>query len=339
MGPRNLGTAAPPDTRRDPRSERFVGPLDDQAKSFAASTQATKGNKAFHAPSPKRLEGPGTPILLHTTYDRGCGQQSQGVAGKKAADKQGAVTLTVRDSHGDAGDPEVAALWRPCARYDRRSRQRRRRAGPRICAPHGLSPAERKLLAEAMHWLRGIGLGAFISVDGGRSPDAERMVRGLVRRLRSDLVQRQRRAGMRSGLLVTVFEALGRDGRPKFNAHVIAIMPDADARDRLIESLHRSSVYTGRADVRPVDDWSRLTAYLLKEATPQAWFGAGKSFRRIKGSIPLGDLGGDRVVLSLDLKAALIDARRIEPYRRSYAKRLPKAPAVRQLAHSKESGP
>ena len=129
---------------------------------------------------------------------------------------------------------------------------------------------------------------------------------------------------------MTVFEALGRDGRPKFNAHVIAIMPDADARDRLIESLHRSSVYSGRVDVRPVDDWSRLTAYLLKEATPQAWFGAGKSFRRIKGSIPLGKLGGNRVVLSLDLKAALIDAGRIEPYRRSYAKRLPKAPAVRR---------
>ena len=144
-------------------------------------------------------------------------------------------------------------------------------------------------------------------------------------------MQRQRRAGMRWGLLVTVFEALGRDGWPKFNAHVIVIMPDADARDRLIESLHRSSVYSGRVDVRPVDDWSRLTAYLLKEATPAAWFGAGKSFRRIKGSIPLGDLGGDRVVLSLDLKAALIDVGRIEPYRRSYAKRLPKAPAVRQL--------
>ena len=151
-------------------------------------------------------------------------------------------------------------------------------------------------------------------------------------------MQRQRRAGMRWGLLVTVFEALGRDGRPKFNAHVIVIMPDADARDRLIESLYRSSVYSGRVDVRPVDDWSRLTAYLLKEATPAAWFAAGKRFRRIKGSIPQGELGGDRVVLSLDLKAALIDAGRIEPYRRSYAKRLPKAPAVRQLARSKESG-
>jgi hypothetical protein len=144
---------------------------------------------------------------------------------------------------------------------------------------------------------------------------------------------------MRSGLLVTVFEALGRDGRPKFNAHVIAIMPTAAERDSLVDSLNRSSVYAGHLDARLVDNWNRLTTYLLKEATPQAWFGAGKSFRRIKGSIPLGELGGNRVVLSLDLKAALIDARRIEPYRRSYAKRLPKAPAVRQLAHSEESGP
>jgi hypothetical protein len=76
-----------------------------------------------------------------------------------------------------------------------------------------------------MHWLRGRGSGAFISVEAGRSPDAERTVRALTRRLKSDLVQRQRRAGMR-GLLVTVFEALGRDGRPKFNAHVILVVPE-----------------------------------------------------------------------------------------------------------------
>jgi hypothetical protein len=126
---------------------------------------------------------------------------------------------------------------------------------------------------------------------------------------------------MRCGLLVTVFEALGRDGRPKFNGHVIVVMPDADARDRLIESLHRSSVYVGRVDARPVDNWNGLTAYLLKEATPAAWFAAGKRFRRIRGSIPLGDLGGDRVVLSRDLRDALIASGRIAPFKRTYAKR------------------
>jgi len=39
------------------------------------------------------------------------------------------------------------------------------------------------------------------------------------------------------------------------------------------------------------DDKSRLRLIdLLKEATPQAWYGARKSFRRIKGRIPLGEL-------------------------------------------------
>jgi hypothetical protein len=288
-------------------------------KTFAVSRQS----ESVSTPAVR----PGASTILHTTPDRGIGQQSQGVAGTTAAERWGSLSLTVRADIS----PEESA-------YHQALRRRADRVS-RICALHGLSHAECRLLAEAMHWLRGRGSGAFISIEAGRSPDAEPTVRALARRLRSDLVQRQRRAGMRWGLLVTVFEALGRDGRPKFNAHVIVIMPDADARDRLIESLYRSSVYSGRVDVRPVDDWSGLTAYLLKESTPAAWFAAGKRFRRIKGSIPLGDLGGDRVVLSLDLKAALIDARRIEPYRRSYAKRLPKAPVVRQLAHSKESGP
>jgi hypothetical protein len=51
--------------------------------------------------------------------------------------------------------------------------------------------------------------------------------------------------------------------------------------------------------------------------TPQAWYGARKGFRRIKGSIPLGQLGGDRVVLSKDLKDTLLHTGRIEPYRRT----------------------
>jgi len=78
---------------------------------------------------------------------------------------------------------------------------------------------------------------------------------------------------------------------------------------------------------KPVVDWPGLTGYLLKEATPQAWYGAKKSFRRIKGSIPLGELGGDRVALSSDLKDTLLRSGRIEPYRRTYAKRQPKVSA------------
>jgi len=95
-------------------------------------------------------------------------------------------------------------------------------------------------------------------------------------------------------------------------------MPNVTARDRLIESLN-GSVYGEHVDARPVVNWPGLTTYLLKEATPQAQY--RKGFRRIKGSIPLGALGGDRVVLSNDLKEALLRSGRIEPYRRTYAKR------------------
>ncbi|HKN26966.1 MAG TPA: hypothetical protein VJY34_03430 [Roseiarcus sp.] len=163
----------------------------------------------------------------------------------------------------------------------------------------------------------------FVSIEAGRSPDAEKKVRALARRVKSDIALRQRRSGMRRTNSVSVFEALGRDGSPKFGAHIVALMPSAPARDKLIESLNRSA-YRERVLAKPVDDWPGLTTYLLKEATPQAWYGAKKSFRRIKGSIPLGELGGDRVVLSHDLKETLLRSGRIEPYRRTYAKRLTK---------------
>jgi len=53
-----------------------------------------------------------------------------------------------------------------------------------------------------------------------------------------------------------------------------------------------------------------------------------RDIRRVRGSIPLGALGGDRVILSRDLRDALVNLGRIAPYRRTYAKRLPKAPAL-----------
>jgi hypothetical protein len=89
-----------------------------------------------------------------------------------------------------------------------------------------------------------------------------------------------------------------------------------------------TKVYAQHVLAEPVTDWPGLTGYLLKESTPQAWYGAHKSFRRIGGSIALGELGGDRVVLSNDLKETLLRSGTIEPYKRTYAKRLPKAPVA-----------
>jgi hypothetical protein len=166
----------------------------------------------------------------------------------------------------------------------------------------------------------------FVSIEAGRSPEAEKIVRALTRRAKSDIALRQRRSGMRRTHSVSVFEALGRDKSPKFGAHIVALMPTTATRDKLIESLN-GSAYRQHVDAKPVVNWLGLTTYLLKEATPQAWYGAKKSFRRIKGSIPLGGLGGDRVVLSKDLKETLLRSGTIEPYRRTYAKRQPKVEA------------
>ena len=216
-----------------------------------------------------------------------------------------ADTLEVNDVHADA-------LPRAC----------------RIAAPHGLSHHERDLLSEGLDHMRERGPCVFVSVEAGREPGNERIVRGLTRKLKSVIAQHQRRAGMRRAIFITVFEALGRDKQPKFGAHVVALMPNVAARDKLVDSLNGSKVYARHVLAEPVTDWPGLTGYLLKEATPQAWWGARKRFRRVGGPIPLGELGGDRVVPSNDLKDALLRAERIKPYRRTYAKRRSKAPVL-----------
>ena len=60
-------------------------------------------------------------------------------------------------------------------------------------------------------------------------------------------------------------------------------MPTTADRDKLIEILN-GSAYGAHVLAKPVVDWPSLTGCLLKEATPQAWHGAKKSFRRVKGS-------------------------------------------------------
>jgi hypothetical protein len=191
------------------------------------------------------------------------------------------------------------------------------------------------MLAEGFDYMRRFP-GVLVSVQAGYGSNAEKIVRGIVSRVRSDITTRQRRAGMRRrAFSTTVFEALDRKKQPKFGAHVVAVMRDAEARDRLIESLNSSTAYdrlVGAAVdgkvvyASPVTDWSGLSKYLCKEATPQAAY--KRDIRRVGGSICLGDRGGDRVILSGDLKNALVNTGRIKPYRRTYATRLAKAPEL-----------
>jgi hypothetical protein len=55
-------------------------------------------------------------------------------------------------------------------------------------------------------------------------------------------------------------------------------MPDVDARDRLIERIHRSSVYVGRVDARPVDNWNRLTPTCSRKRRRRRGSGRGRAF-------------------------------------------------------------
>ena len=96
-----------------------------------------------------------------------------------------------------------------------------------VAAPHGPSHRERNLLTESFAHMRQRGRGRFASIEAGRSLDAENIVRALTRRVKSDMAQRQRRAGIRRVLLTTVFEARDRKKREKFGAHIVAVMPKA----------------------------------------------------------------------------------------------------------------
>ncbi len=85
----------------------------------------------------------------------------------------------------------------------------------------------------------------FVSIEVGRSPDAEKKVRGLARRVKSDIALRQRRAGMRR-IHETISQCATEVG--KRLAHVVgergrAVRPQATQMggDQLavVEDLHR----------------------------------------------------------------------------------------------------
>lgn len=189
-------------------------------------------------------------------------QENRGFASENVVNNQGSPPIIVRDS----------------------LRQ--------VSAKHGLTHDERDLLTESFDLMRQVGPGVFVSIEAGRSPDAERTVRAITRRVKSDLAQRQRRAGMRRVRMTTVFEGLGRDKQPKFGAHIVAVLPDAATRDRAVEAFNGSAAYADMAAgfsenghpvfAEPVTDWAGLTTYLLKEATPQAQY--LRDFRRVGGS-------------------------------------------------------
>ena len=130
---------------------------------------------------------------------------------------------------------------------------------------------------------------------------------------------------MRRPSWVEAMHAKARDGSPKVNAHVIAPMPDAPQRDKLVAAVNGSSVYGHHALADPVTNLEGLKGYLLQEMTPQAAWRTG--IRRNKGSHPLGELGGDRVRVSDAVREGLERSGRMERWTRTYAARRPRAVA------------
>jgi hypothetical protein len=193
-------------------------------------------------------------------------------------------------------------------------------ARPRTACSHGLGPSELRWPGEGMGYLKRQGAGSFVTVEAYAK--TEREARALFRKVKSDIALRQRRAGARRVLWLEILE-----GEPAVHSHIVAAFHSQAEVEGTADSLNRSSVYGETVFAEPVSDWAGLTGYLAGEATPQAWFAAGKSFPRVAGSHRLGEGGGDRVRLSPDLEAALLRAGRVEPRKRTYAARaLPKPP-------------
>lgn len=205
-------------------------------------------------------------------------------------------------------------------RRTRKSGERdRRKAGRRIACTWGLSHLEIPIASEAAHWMerKGGNLWNAVIADSYRP---EREVRELVRRFKNKLVQAQREAGTEPYWL-----DIG-EGRPAYHANIIFPLHGPKGT-RLVERLRNSPLFPG--DVLLIQRTygvHGLIGYLAKERTPQAAYIRGlRMKKRLRGSHPLGEGGGDRVRLSKALYRDLVAAERIAPWQRVYARRsLPK---------------
>jgi hypothetical protein len=112
---------------------------------------------------------------------------------------------------------------------------------------------------------------------------------------------------------VTVFENSG-----GLHAHIVFI---SDRAGEIVAALKRSRQFGELVDAKPVYDLQGLFNYLTKERTPQANYRRGHMFGgRLKGSHPI-DGGGDRVRPNAELKRDAIQARYIELWQQTNARR------------------
>lgn len=189
---------------------------------------------------------------------------------------------------------------------------------PRTASPFGLSHLELPRLTEGLSYLRRQGVGVLVSA---MPLPNEGLVRDLAREAKNRMALHQRRAKTRRRpLWLRVNEAV-----PSYHWHIVAPFPTLAYARKAVEAFNNAEAFLrygpATIDARLVTDWGGLSGYLLKEATSQAWWAAGMTFRRKKGSHALGEGGGDRVILSPALEDALVRAEKVEPRRRQYAAR------------------
>lgn len=143
----------------------------------------------------------------------------------------------------------------------------------------------------------------------------EREIRGIVRELKSDIVQAQRETGTPPYWLEMS------EGEPAFHSNILFPLGGQQPQ-RIINRISRSKPYPGSTLLLQSAQGSEwFVAYCSKERAPQAkWVGGIKMHKRLPGSHTLGEGGGDRVKLSQALKKDLL-AKGQKPWKRDYASR------------------
>jgi hypothetical protein len=180
----------------------------------------------------------------------------------------------------------------------------------RTAKPHGIDGPEYRRLSEGTHAIASRGPAIFVSLAGRSENDATRV---LADKLKNHIRTFNRR-NYAPAFWVEIWET-----KPGPHFHLIAAAPRR-MREALCRSVNASRLL---GDLLATPVWSMtglVPGYFREEATPQAWHGAGRNFRRRKGSHRLPG-GGDRVRLSPELAAELRLAGLLEPYRRTNARR------------------
>lgn len=198
--------------------------------------------------------------------------------------------------------------------------------------PHGLGEGELRLAVEAGHYLERLrhdGVPVVYAVLGDALLDLpEREARAAAADFRARIVRDQERARL-PRLWLQIWEA-----ESGLHANTIFV-----ANGRIVAGLQRSVQFEpflrGAKAIQECFDVDRLVGnYLTKERRPNVKGGSWLGKRR-KGRHPLGECGGDRVIVSNELRAELIAAGSVKPWARTYARRVPKAnpePAPVRLA-------